>query len=250
MLARNDFLGSGEGLPLPFLVRHGICSYGGRDPGFTLKDVAKSITAGNRRIYLAGVEANGVQLELSTTFFLPTLLEDGMIVGSQLCDDLLKHVSIERGIIIHLPDELASVHAWKYRPPDHAKDMSLYHQLFSSLDIDELPGDVEIIRKLCDRFPGKAPPTNLSLILAPYLAPGAVSKKWDRDEIVLSVGKKSIVSGHDDKIPLSRTFLSSNPILSFEGFLIPRSVAKYFQNSDQSGNSPMLTCVKNVILEY
>lgn len=251
MLAQDEFLGIRKGMPLPFLVRHGICGSRGRSLGVTITDEAECIQQGGRDFYLASVEAKNVNVNWGNVFFLPRILSDGIIVGGELLDRLRRHCNLESGYVIPLNPRWVSAHAWNYSLPENPDDDTLYTQLYEALDFDALPGDDEIVGQLCERYPPRRPLPQLHLILAPWLAPRAeVRKHWQRDCVVLSVGKDVTVRIPGDNIPLSREYLQSQPILRYEGFLIPPSAASLFETDEYKRSWPILTCRKQVILEF
>lgn len=249
--AQDEFLGMRKGMPLPFLVRYGVCASRGRHWGFTITEEAECIQQGGWDFYLASVEAEGVDLNWANAFFLPDMLSDGIIVGDELLDRLRRHCNLESGYVIPLNPRWVSAHAWNYSLPENPDDDTLYTQLYEALDFDALPGDDEIVEQLCERYPPRRPLPPLHLILAPWLEPRAkVRKHWQRDILTLSAERDLEVRTRDGNIPFTLEYLQSQPILNFEGFLIPPSAAFLFETDERKRSWPILTCRKQVILEF
>jgi len=254
--ARDDFLGTGSGLPLPFLVRHGFCKLkkginDGVPPPITFSDEGERAKQGGYRFYLASVEAEGIPLDLARSFFLPSMLRDGIVVGCDLFRKLQDHCNFDGGYLVPLEPGDVFAHAWNYTLPDRGDDR-LIRQLNRDLDLhSELPGDDDILRLLCERYPSPEKLPQMYLILAPWLhRRQEVQKKWHQDRIVLTLGHDVRVRTRSGDVPVSSDYLRSGPIVNFEGFLVPPAAAPLFETDEHKRSWPILTCKKDVIIEF
>lgn len=253
MQARDDFLGSGYGMPLPFLLRHGIStSKNGRwNPVFTLAEEAECVKRGDFHFYLASVDSDDIPLDMTMALFMPdTLLLSGvLIVGVKLMQKLREQCSLESGSVILLDSKWVSAHAWKYRLPPSPKSDELFMQLYKSLDVDELPGEIDIMRWLAERYPAPTELPDMYLILCPWLKLTRIQKAWKQDIIVISMADGGSVVTRNGNIKLSPEYLASQPIIKCEGFLIPPAVAALFETDEDKRSWPVLTCKKKVVIE-
>jgi hypothetical protein len=112
-------------------VRHGIAQLdqGVEDavpPPITLADEARRARDLGYRFYIASVDANGVPLNLEETYFLPSTLSDGIIVGPRLLAGLRNCCNLDGGYVIPLDSRSIQAHEWTYSLPNSPDDDRFY----------------------------------------------------------------------------------------------------------------------------
>lgn len=250
--ARDDFFGDGSGFPLPFLLRHGIAGSTRRNRHVTSEEEARFVQTGGRHFYLAAVESRGRPLDLEEAYFLPSLVRGGVVVGPRLFDGLKSICDLDVGYSLPIDRSFVSAHAWHYELPSIRTDNSLYLRLFVALqeqDLAAVGGDDDLMRKLCDRYPALSALPQMHLILPPSLVKNGITKAWEHDEIVITSGAHVRVRTRHGDLPITRELLRLQPVLKYEGLLIPPSAATLFNTGSDCG-WPALTCIKNITFRF
>ncbi len=253
---KDGFLGSGNGLPLPFLFRHGVGVCTRPESGFTLADVAEHIRTGGRQFILSAKGPGGVTLDMASSYYLPDMPRNALILGSRLFEAVSERCNLELGEVVPLDARSLAAHGWTYPMPAHPEDDRASLEVYETLGIASLEealedeGDHGIMRRLCERYPAPEPLPPMTVILAPWLALGTtLPKSWKRDRIVLSLGKDTVVRTRHGDESASPEFFRTQPIVKFEGFLIPLAAAPCFETGSDC-SWPTLTCIKQVVLEW
>lgn len=229
---------------------------------------------GGCHFYIAAVGPNGNPLNLSTAYYLPTLLPHLMIVGPKLLARMQSICDLSLGYTIPLAREFVSAHAWHYDVS--GEESGFVESLYRTLGVRTPPSDDEILRRLSMQYPAPFDLPQMHLILAPSLLRHSwVWRFRRRDKIVLSLGKNAPgrvgsrptgLAAHRsrmgiEKDALLRTrlgdiaaapeILEKNPVIGYEGFLIPRSLSEEFgTSSPRTCHESSVDAIHDILLEW
>jgi hypothetical protein len=253
MLARNELLGPVLGLPLPYLVRHGAIAYTGASGTYPHSQgaIAQCIREGRMRVYLSAVDAGGVPIAMHKALYIPDiLLADVLVMGPHLFETFQASCNLNDCEVIRLDRSCVSAHEWSYVIPDHRESDSLYRQLSHALEYDELPGDGDIVRMLCERYTCKRDIPEMRAILPPYIGPPNRGKAyWRNDAIEIAIERQASICTRRGDLPLSKEYFKTGPVVQFEGFLLPPGVARLLEVDDRQHKKwAVTTSLKDITL--
>lgn len=248
------FFGPGDGLPTAFLLRHGICTWQGWPGvfrGVTLVDQINYVQDGRCRYYLAGVEAGGRHIDLSNAFFMvDVILHNQVVLGGSLFDRLQQECSIDAEHSFALDHRHVFAHAWPYVLPPVDEDFILYRQVHDALGLDEPTDSSQWMKRLCSCWAAPIAIPQMSVVIAPMLLRHTgVTRKWRGNRIVISMSRDSRVRTAQGETAATPEFFRSRPIVEYDGFLVPPSVAGLFATGRECG-WPAIDCITNVVLEW
>lgn len=127
---------------------------------------------------------------------------------------------------------------------------SAFYEATDSEGEEDLGGEDEMLRKLCERHPASVNLPPMHLILAPsLLRHTGVQKAWDGDRIVITIGPKTMVGTRHGDVPVNPELFRTQPVIQYEGFLIPCAAAPLFHIKSDPG-WPALTCMKQVSIRF
>lgn len=248
----REVFGLGYGLPLPFLLRHGVWQNTSSEPfqGITLDEYAAHIRKGGMQFYVAAVEAGGTALDLASTFFMVEACRYLIVVGSELLRRLEAHCCLSDGHVIPIAPARIQAHAWPYEITSDRKCEHLYTELRKELGVMDFGYYQEVMRRLCERWPVRMELPQMYAILPSALLCHTGSRASSMNgRITVSLGPSASVRTRLGDVPASTEFFANNPLLSFQGFLVPSAAAPLFR-LPEACEWPAVACVSEVALEW
>lgn len=235
---------------------------------------ADYICKGGCHFYIAAVGPNGQSLDLTNEFFLPYGLPQSMIVGSELFDMIQSNCNLDDGCAMALDRHCVSAHVWPYELPTPDQDADLYGKIINEMNIKESPDFDELMRRLCSCRPAPFELPQMYIILAPILLRHTwVWRHRRQDRIILSLGKNApgraetrpaglsahraatgiasdaLIRTRRGDVPATPEFLQRNPIVAYDGFLVPPVIAGEFATS-RTCSDQTVDCMLDVTFEW
>lgn len=247
-LAEDKFLGSVVGLPMPYLLRHGIGVAKPSSSGGSIWATAEHVAAGDYRFFLPDSQAQGEQLDWRSSFFMPMIPLNLLIIGPELADFLRDHAHLDNSELISIPKNSVSSFHWEYELPQDPHDMSLYEKLYQDLSLEEeLPPEDELLKLLSSRFPGSVGEIKMFALVPPFLRPAShIRKRKKGNKVEFRVKPQTEIVSAADCAPVSVQNLERNPILNLEGFILRDEIAERFESEQFRSDRMQVTCKLDV----
>ena len=268
------FLGRDDWQHVPFLMRHGVVTLERPFLGSSLSDWADYIRTGGCHFYISAVEPDGKRMDLTRAFYMVRSRHNAIVVGPKLFHSIDRCCDLNGGYVIPLNPRYVSAHAFPYSFPKMSEADSFYRQILVDLGLNDMPSEDDLMRLLTMYSPVSISLPQMYLILSPIiLKHTGVLKEHRGDQIVISLGESAPVKApprpaglrahrmqmswgddawvrtRDGDVPASSALFTRLPILAFDGFLIPPSIAPLFGLGNDC-EWPHIHCIKDVAIEW